>query len=128
MTDEPDEAQVWVGEYAMAHAEAQRKLTDALTTVRKWFDQGADDCQHTLLETVREYWMEIEIEPKLIDPVQILTHEVDDRIIKGRRKREGKAGTPLSVGQSSRMVFAAVAVTALHKLGAYKRVGEALRA
>ena len=104
------------------------KLVQALTVVRKRFDEDADDWQHSLLRTYREYSLAIGIDRRLLHPLQKLLFEVDNLILNERRRKSGKQGTPMPRDKASALTFAAAAVTLMKKRGDYATVEQAERA
>ena len=106
---------------------AHAKLVEALTETRRRFDAGADDWEHSLLRTMREYMLDVGIEKELIDPLQRLLNETNERILKGRRKSAGKSMNVRSVGESLSLTFAAACVTILKERAEYDDVAVAAK-
>ncbi|TBB88095.1 hypothetical protein [Rhizobium ruizarguesonis] len=93
--------------------DAHDQLIASLEVVRKAFDAKADDWQFSLLRTLREYLRAIGVERRLIDPVQAFLLQQTDDISLERRRAAGRTGTPVPIGASGAMAYAAAAVTSL---------------
>jgi hypothetical protein len=107
--------------------EARQKLIASLIEVRTRWDAGADDWQHSLLLTFREYALAIGLEKELLHPIQKMLNDTDTEILKARRRKDGKAGTPMPAGKAMALSFAAAVVTTLKERGVYDSIGEAVR-
>ena len=88
-------------------------LLAALETVRKSFDDDADDWRYSLLRTFREYLRSRGFERRLIDPVEKLLLETGDAITLQRRRARGEKGTTRPIGSTYALACAAAAVTTL---------------
>ncbi len=100
----------------MSPDEARHKLVDELGTVRAKFDRGDDDWEHALVRTFREYCREIGVEYRLCTPIQRLLLDIDARILRARKERDGGHPT-LPPGPAAALTVAAAAITVLHERG-----------
>jgi hypothetical protein len=89
------------------------KLRQALETVRKCFDDGADDWQYRALTTYRHYLQARGFERRLIDPIEAMVLANGDATLLARRRAEGVIGTPKPSGEKLALAYAAAAVTTL---------------
>ena len=88
------------------------KLVDALTEVRRKLDAGDDDWRFALLTTFREFCRALGFEGYHTDPILKMMMEVQEEVLKHRRKQTGQKGRPPE-NRTLGMAIAAAAVTAL---------------
>ncbi|MBY5483257.1 MULTISPECIES: hypothetical protein [Rhizobium] len=89
------------------------KLREALETIRKRFDAGADDWQYGVLSTFRHYLQARGFERRLIDPIEAMVLANADATLLARRRADGVTGTPKPSGAKFALAYAAAAVTTL---------------
>jgi hypothetical protein len=105
--------------------DAAARLRLELQTVRRRFDEGADDWQFSLLRTIREYFRVIEIGPELLMPLESFLLEIGDESL--RRREPPAPGQPRKpLGEALALTIAAAAVTVMKSRGS--TVAEAERA
>jgi hypothetical protein len=107
--------------------EARQELIVSLIHVRKLWDEGADDWQHALLRTFREYLRAIGVANELVHPLLRMLNDVDNEILETWRRRDGKAGTPMPIGKAMTLSFAAAAVTVLKERGDFDSIDDAVK-
>jgi hypothetical protein len=112
----------------MTADEARETLIASLTTVRGRFEADADDWKYSLLCSLRGYCLAIEIDRRLLDPLEKFRFEVVDQIVKERRRAQGKSTKQTPHARALAMTFAAACVTALKKRGEYGSIPVALAA
>lgn len=88
------------------------KLVDALTEVRRKLDAGDDDWRFALLTTFREFCRALGFEGYHTDPILKMMMEVQEEVLKQRRKQAGQKGRPPE-NRTIGMAIAAAAVTVL---------------
>ena len=111
----------------MEAKEAREKLIAALTEVRHQWKAGADDWQYRLLRTFVQYALAIGVERRLVDPAQKMLIDVSDEVLKARRRKDGKAGTPMSAGKAMAHSSAAAVATVLKERGVCDTIEQAVR-
>ncbi|TLX14454.1 hypothetical protein [Rhizobium sp. MHM7A] len=89
------------------------KLREALETIRKRFDSGADDWQYGALIAFRHYLQATGFERRLIDPIEAMVLANVDATLLARRRADGVTGTPKGSGEKFALAYAAAAVTTL---------------
>ena len=108
----------------MTPDEARAKLITSLAEVRGRFDAGADDWQHSLLRTYREYSRAISVDQALLHPLQAMLMDIDDNILRARAPKRGRPTK--HVGEASALAIAAAAVTVIHRHGQCGRIADAV--
>ena len=108
----------------MTPDEARAKLITSLAEVRARFDAGADDWQHSLLRTYREYSRAIGVDQVLLHPLQAMLMDIDDNILRARAPKRGRPTK--HIGEAYALTIAAAAVTVLHRRGQCGRISDAV--